>query len=245
MARAALAAEKKLASGDKSFLEAKIATARFYGDHVLVQASALRDTVVKGAPAVMALSEEPFPRGMKPAPRVLFFSCSGERCPRAGYPTRPVVMIVPFGGRRTDRHGGARGRAGDEQAAEDSDRRERRRGRHPRPTRRRRLKPDGYTILIHHIGMATTPSLYRKLRYNPLNDFDYIGLVNEVPMTLIAKPGFPAKISGVPLLHQGEQGQGHLRQCRHRRGLAPVRHAVHERDRPISSPSRTRAPARR
>ena len=60
MARAALAAEKKMASGDRAFLEAKIATARFYGDHVLVQAAALRDTVVKGSPGVMALSEEQF-----------------------------------------------------------------------------------------------------------------------------------------------------------------------------------------
>jgi hypothetical protein len=60
MARAALAAEKKLGSGDKSFLEAKISTARFYGDHVLVQAQGLRDTVVKGASAVMALSEDQF-----------------------------------------------------------------------------------------------------------------------------------------------------------------------------------------
>jgi tripartite-type tricarboxylate transporter receptor subunit TctC len=54
-------------------------------------------------------------------------------------------------------------------------------------------KPDGYTILIHHIGMATTPTLYRQLRYNPLTDFEYIGLINEVPMTVIAKPGMPAK----------------------------------------------------
>src|SRR5688500_13078110 len=54
-------------------------------------------------------------------------------------------------------------------------------------------KPDGYTILIHHIGMATTPTLYRQLRYNPLTDFEYIGLVNEVPMTIIGKPGLPAK----------------------------------------------------
>ena len=54
-------------------------------------------------------------------------------------------------------------------------------------------KPDGYTILIHHIGMATTPTLYRNLRYNPLADFEYIGLVNEVPMTIIAKPTMPAK----------------------------------------------------
>ena len=60
MARAALAAVRKLGTGDKSFLEAKIATARFYGDHVLVQAGALRDTVVKGAPAVMALDEDQF-----------------------------------------------------------------------------------------------------------------------------------------------------------------------------------------
>ena len=52
-------------------------------------------------------------------------------------------------------------------------------------------KPDGYTILIHHIGMATTPTLYRKLRYNPLTDFEYIGLVNDVPMTIIGKPGLP------------------------------------------------------
>ena len=54
-------------------------------------------------------------------------------------------------------------------------------------------KPDGYTVLIHHIGMATIPSLYRQLRFNPLTDFEYIGLINDVPMTLIAKPNFPAK----------------------------------------------------
>jgi 3-(methylthio)propanoyl-CoA dehydrogenase len=61
MARAALAAERLLSKGgDKPFLEAKIATARFYGDQVLVQAPALRDTVVKGATGVMALSEDQF-----------------------------------------------------------------------------------------------------------------------------------------------------------------------------------------
>jgi len=59
MARAALAAEKNL-SGDRSFYQAKIATARFYGEHVLVQAGGLRDTVVKGGAGVMALSEEQF-----------------------------------------------------------------------------------------------------------------------------------------------------------------------------------------
>jgi tripartite-type tricarboxylate transporter receptor subunit TctC len=41
--------------------------------------------------------------------------------------------------------------------------------------------------------MATIPSLYRQLRFNPLGDFEYIGLINEVPMTVIAKPAMPAK----------------------------------------------------
>ncbi|HEX7250270.1 MAG TPA: tripartite tricarboxylate transporter substrate-binding protein [Burkholderiales bacterium] len=60
------------------------------------------------------------------------------------------------------------------------------------PEQVKNSKPDGYTILIHHIGMATTPTLYRHLRFNPLTDFEYIGLVNEVPMTIIAKPTMPA-----------------------------------------------------
>jgi 3-(methylthio)propanoyl-CoA dehydrogenase len=58
MARAALAASK--GTGDDSFDKAKIATARFYADHVLVQAPALRNTVVNGSAGVMALSEEQF-----------------------------------------------------------------------------------------------------------------------------------------------------------------------------------------
>jgi tripartite-type tricarboxylate transporter receptor subunit TctC len=41
--------------------------------------------------------------------------------------------------------------------------------------------------------MATTPALYRQLRFNPLTDFDYIGLINDVPMTVIARQNFPAK----------------------------------------------------
>jgi alkylation response protein AidB-like acyl-CoA dehydrogenase len=59
MARAALAAERG-GFKDDSFNRGKIATARFYGDHVLVQAPGLRDTVVKGAAGVMALTEEQF-----------------------------------------------------------------------------------------------------------------------------------------------------------------------------------------
>ncbi len=62
MARAALAAERKLkeGGGEAAFYEAKIATARFFSDHVLVQAPALCNTVVNGAPGVMALSEDQF-----------------------------------------------------------------------------------------------------------------------------------------------------------------------------------------
>jgi len=53
--------------------------------------------------------------------------------------------------------------------------------------------PDGYTIFIHHIGQSTAPALYRKLPYNPITDFEPIGLVNEVAMTLVARKDFPAK----------------------------------------------------
>jgi len=62
LARAARIAEARIAEGggDKSFLEAKIATARFFGDHVLVQAPALKNTVVAGGPAAMALAEDQF-----------------------------------------------------------------------------------------------------------------------------------------------------------------------------------------
>ena len=61
------------------------------------------------------------------------------------------------------------------------------------PEQVKNAKADGYTILIHHIGMATTPTLYRKLRFKPLEDFEPIGLINDVPMTIIGKPQFPAK----------------------------------------------------
>jgi tripartite-type tricarboxylate transporter receptor subunit TctC len=53
-----------------------------------------------------------------------------------------------------------------------------------------RAAPDGYTILLHHIGMSTAPTLYRKLPYNVLTDFETIGLVNDVPMTIIARKDF-------------------------------------------------------
>jgi tripartite-type tricarboxylate transporter receptor subunit TctC len=48
-------------------------------------------------------------------------------------------------------------------------------------------EPDGYTVLMHHIGMSTAPSLYANLPYDPLTDFKTIGLVTEVPMTIIGR----------------------------------------------------------
>ena len=52
--------------------------------------------------------------------------------------------------------------------------------------------PDGYTVLLHHIGMATAPALYRKLPFNVLNDFEFLGMVNDVPMTLVGRSTLPA-----------------------------------------------------
>jgi tripartite-type tricarboxylate transporter receptor subunit TctC len=56
-----------------------------------------------------------------------------------------------------------------------------------------RATGDGYTIFLHHIGMATSPALYRKLPYDTGKDFEPIGLVTDVPMTLVAKKDFPPK----------------------------------------------------
>ncbi|MEU8103980.1 tripartite tricarboxylate transporter substrate-binding protein [Nonomuraea muscovyensis] len=53
-----------------------------------------------------------------------------------------------------------------------------------------RAKPDGYTVLMHHIGMSTAPALYKDLGYQPLESFETVGLVTEVPMTVVARKDF-------------------------------------------------------
>jgi tripartite-type tricarboxylate transporter receptor subunit TctC len=82
--------------------------------------------------------------------------------------------------------------------------------------------PDGHTLLLYHIGMATSPALYRDLPYRALEDFEYLGLVNEVPMTLVGRPGLPATTFAelrawikanrgkVHLAHAGQGAASHL-----------------------------------
>ena len=111
------------------------------------------------------------------------------------YPSRPITMIVPFsaGGPGDviarilgnamsatlkqsiviENVVGAGGTLGTNRVAKSS--------------------PDGYTLLLMHVGQATAPALYAKLPFDPVGDFAPIGLVTDVPMILVARPNFPAK----------------------------------------------------
>jgi len=56
-----------------------------------------------------------------------------------------------------------------------------------------RATPDGYSLLVHHIGMATAPALYRKLPFDPIQDFIALGAIADVPMTIVGRSNFPAQ----------------------------------------------------
>lgn len=129
------------------------------------------------------------------APAVLGLAAApAARAQQAAYPTRTITFVVPFAaGGPTDtvarlvaeamsrelgqtvvveNVGGAGGTLGASRVAQ--------------------ARPDGYTLLLHHIGMATIPTLYRRLPYDPINGFETIGLITAVPMTLVARKNFPA-----------------------------------------------------
>ena len=116
------------------------------------------------------------------------------------YPDRQVTIVVPFSaGGPTDtvarlvaevmsadlgqqilveNVGGAGGTLGAAQVAE--------------------AEADGYTLLLHHIGMATSATLYRQLPYDPSTAFAPIGLITEVPMTIVARADFePSDFAGL------------------------------------------------
>jgi tripartite-type tricarboxylate transporter receptor subunit TctC len=111
------------------------------------------------------------------------------------YPTRPVTMYVPYAaGGPTDTVARVVAQAmtkplGQTVLVENRPSS----GGFLAPEQVKNAKPDGYSILIHHIGMATIPALYRNPKFDPLTDFEYIGLINDVPMTIIARQNFPAK----------------------------------------------------
>ncbi|MFD0668676.1 tripartite tricarboxylate transporter substrate-binding protein [Ramlibacter sp. MAHUQ-53] len=55
-----------------------------------------------------------------------------------------------------------------------------------------KAQPDGHTLLLHHIGMATMPTLVRNIPFKVESDFEYLGMINDVPMTFVARPTLPA-----------------------------------------------------
>ncbi len=110
------------------------------------------------------------------------------------YPTRPIVLVVPFAaGGPTDVVARTLAQAmskdlGQSVVVENTAGA----GGTIAANRVARANPDGYTILIHHNGMASSVGLYRKLSFDPLKDFEYISQVADVPMTLLAKKSMPA-----------------------------------------------------
>ena len=68
-------------------------------------------------------------------------------------------------------------------------------------------EPDGYTLLVHHIGMATSATLYRDLPYDPKTAFAPVGLMTEVPMTVVGRPDFPPNTLAELISYAKENGE--------------------------------------
>lgn len=111
------------------------------------------------------------------------------------YPTKPIVLVVPFAaGGPTDvvarMISGPMGKSlGTTVVVENTVGA----GGTIASQRVAKSNPDGYTVLIHHMGMATAPALYRRLSFDPLASFEYIGQALDVPMTMLARKDFPAE----------------------------------------------------
>ena len=109
------------------------------------------------------------------------------------YPTKPITMMVPFAaGGPTDTVARSLAQAmgkhlGQTIVVENVPGA----GGTIAPTKLKSAAPDGYTLLIAHIGMSTAPALYRTLPFKPLEDFEHVGPVVDVPMTFIAKKDLP------------------------------------------------------
>ncbi|RWK56306.1 tripartite tricarboxylate transporter substrate-binding protein [Mesorhizobium sp.] len=69
-------------------------------------------------------------------------------------------------------------------------------------------EPDGYTLLLYHIGVSTFAALYPDLAYKPIEAFDSVGLVTEVPMTLVGKKDLPPQDVGSLLAYLKGEGAG-------------------------------------
>ncbi len=109
------------------------------------------------------------------------------------YPSKVITMIIPFSaGGPTDTVGRLIGKAmGESMKAQIIIENVAGAGGTIGAARVARSDPDGYTIFLHHIGQATAPALYRKLSYDVFKDFEPIGLITDVPMTLVARKDFP------------------------------------------------------
>jgi tripartite-type tricarboxylate transporter receptor subunit TctC len=111
------------------------------------------------------------------------------------YPTKPVSIIVPFtAGGPTDRVArdlaeAMRKQLGGVSVVVDNVAGA---GSSIGAAKAARATPDGYTLLLNHIAMATMPVLVRNLPFKVDSDFEYLGMINEVPMTLVTKPSLPA-----------------------------------------------------